>query len=264
MRVGDSLKTKRCAFYDIARVGCVVLAVAAPYCGIRAQERVGGSLAVTSDYVYRGVSLSRGRVAYQAGAHVRLPAQWRIGVWGSTVEVVDHGGTPIETTAYISRAWTPTADWSIRASYTHYQYFGIRSSPELDYDEFSAGLSYRSQLGSQLALNLSWAPNAVRYGSPQQYVYPTQSSGSRASAMAVEASWLQPVWNDWAATVGAGYYDVSNLYRRGYAYWHLGVTGAIGPIEFDLLHINSDSQAGRIYGRQVTGERWSALARWRF
>lgn len=82
--------------------------------------------------------------------------------------------------------------------------------------------------------------------------------------MALEASWLQPVWRDWSATVGAGYHDVSELYRRGYAYWHLGVTGPIGPFEFDLLHINSTSHAGRIYGPQVTGERWSALARWRF
>lgn len=255
MRVVDSRKTKR----RLARVGCALFGVVAPIVGAMAQDRFGGSVAVTSDYVYRGVSLSRGRAAYQAGAHWQLPAQWRIGVWGSTIEATDRG-TPIETAAFAGRAWALTGNWSMRASYTHYQYFGVRTSPSPDYDELAVALSYRSQL----SMNLTWAPNAVRYGSVPQYVYSYRAPDNRASALAIEASWLQHLWKDWSGTAGAGYYDVSRLYRRGYAYWHVGVTGAVGPIELDLLHIDSNAGAERIYGPQVTGARWSALARWRF
>lgn len=224
------------------------------------QDRFGGSLAVTSDYVYRGISQSRGRVAYQAGAHVRLPAQWQVGVWGSTIETFEREGTPIEATGFVARAWTLGQDWSLRASYTHYAYFGVRTVSSPDYDEISATLSFRSQL----SLAASWSPNAVSYGSPQQYVYPYLTPERRDSTAALEVAWLQPVWRRWAATVGAGYHDVSNLYRGGYAYWHIGVLGAFGPFELDLLHIGSDGDARRIFGPQVTGQRWSALARWRF
>jgi len=256
MPFGASNKPKSGVRIPHALAACVAF-----FClAAQAQDRFGGSLAVTSDYVYRGVSLSRGRAAYQGGVHMRLPANWQVGVWGSTIETANRQRTPIEATAFVARSWSWNNDWSSSVSYTRYAFFGLNTSSSIDYDEVATVLAFRSQL----SFAVSWAPNIVRYGASQPYAYPNQSSVSRKSAVAIEASWQQPIWLDWSATAGVGYHDLSDLYGRGYLYWHAGLTGALGPIELDLLHINSDSDARRLYGRQSTGPRWSALARWRF
>lgn len=221
-----------------------------------AQDRllgqVGGSVAITTDYVYRGVSLSRGRVAYQGGVHIQLPRQWQVGVWGSTFENRDHVGAPLEATAFLAHTWTLTPDWNVRAGVMHYQYFSQSTPVDYDHDEIFVSVSFQSQL----TMGLSWMPNVVRY----RYRQPTQ----RAAATAIDVTWSQPLVRDWSATIGVGYYDLSSLYGTGYAYGHVGVSGAMGPIEVDLLHIDSDAHAADIYGEAVTGRRWSATARWRF
>jgi len=162
-----------------------------------AQDMWGGSLAVTSDYVYRGVSLSRGQVAYQGGAHLRLPGQWQVGVWASTIETRDDEGTPFEANFMISHAWALGSDWELRAGYTRYQYFALPSYVNYDHDEVFASASFRSQL----TLGLNYSPNIARY----RY----QQGEEHGAAAAVDATWLQPLFGDWAATAGLGYYDLS-------------------------------------------------------
>jgi uncharacterized protein (TIGR02001 family) len=216
------------------------------------QDQWGGSLAFTSDYVYRGTSLSYGRVAYQGGAHLRLPGQWQIGVWGSTIENRFDTGTPIEATAFVAHAWTIGADWDLRAGYTHYAYYGSPTPFSFDRDELFASASFQSRL----TLGINFSPNVARYR--------VQQSPLRGAATAIDATWSQPLVGDWSATAGVGYYDLSSLYDTGYAYGHLGVTGALGPIGLDLLYVDTDSDARYIYGDLITGPRWSATARWRF
>jgi uncharacterized protein (TIGR02001 family) len=223
---------------------------------VRAETRIvdylGGSLAITSDYVYRGISLSYGQVAYQGGVHLRLPSQWKVGVWGSTVENLYGRGSPFEATAFIAHAWTLDANWSLQAGYTHYQYFGEPTYIGYDHDEIFASVSFQSRL----TFGLSYSPNVGRY----RYQQPVL----RAAAAAADATWSQPLVSVWSGTIGAGYYDVSALYGDGYGYWHLGLTGAVGPVDLDLLYIDTSTQAAYMYGNSITGSRWSATARWRF
>src|SRR6516164_2912263 len=54
----------------------------------RAQGKLGGSLALTSDYIYHGISQTCGDPAAQADLHFRLPAgrsasELFVGTWGS-------------------------------------------------------------------------------------------------------------------------------------------------------------------------------------
>jgi uncharacterized protein (TIGR02001 family) len=233
----------------------VLLLLAIPYVPALAQSSGnswGGSLAITSDYVYRGVSLSYGHTAYQAGAHVRLPGQWQMGIWGSTLESRDGTGTPIEATVFVARSWTLDSDWNVRAGYTHYQYFGQPTLFSYDHDELFAAVVFQSQL----TVGVSISPNVVRY----RYGQPAL----RATAGAIDASWVQPLVGDWSATAGLGYYDLSALYANGYAYGHLGLVGSLGAIDLELLYVDTDSHAAYIYAESIIGSRWSATARWRF
>jgi uncharacterized protein (TIGR02001 family) len=219
---------------------------------VHAQDTWGGSLAITSDYVYRGLSLSRGEVAYQIGGHLRLPDQWQVGLWASTIENRDGTGEPFEANFIAAHVWTLSPDWNLRAGYTRYQYYGLPNPFNYDHDELFATVS----LQSRLTLGLSFTPNLVRY----QY----QLYEKKGAATAIDATWSQPLLGDWSATAGVGYYDLSALYDTGYAYGHIGITGVVGPIELDVLYIDSAAEAAAIYGESTTGQRWSATARWRF
>jgi len=212
----------------------------------------GGSVSMTSDYVYRGVSLSRGRAAIQGGLHAGVGSHLSGGVWVSTVENQRDEGTPLETSGFLAYAWQPKIDWSVRAAWTHYVYFGRPSQVTYDYDELAVSLAYQSRW----VVGVAWMPNAEVFRYPE--------GRKQASAAAADFSWAQPVIGAWSATAGAGYYDVSDLYDTGYAYWHAGFTGSVGPCELDLLYIDSDHHATRIYGQSITGTRWSAALRWRF
>jgi len=258
------IKSKEHLCKSVARRG-FVFAIVAASCTVasaedrrpdrlpdRLQDQWGGSLAIASEYVYRGVSLSFGQVAYQGGLHLKLPSQWQVGVWGSTVKNHNVNSTPIETTGFIAHAWTFASDWNVEAGFTHYQYFGSSPPFGYDYDEVFASASYQSQW----AVNVSWTPNLSRHL--------TQQSSMRASATSIDTTWLQPIVLDWSATAGFGYYDLSALYGFGYAFWHAGLTGPVGPVEVDLLYIDSGGNARYIYGESPTGERWAAIVRWRF
>jgi uncharacterized protein (TIGR02001 family) len=175
-----------------------------------------------------------------------------VGVWGSTIETRDNDGTPFEANFIVSRAWVLDANWDFRAGYTRYQYYGLPTYVDYDHDEVFVTASFQSRL----TLGLNYSPNIVRY----RY----QQAEAHGAATTVDATWLQPVLGDWSATAGLGYYDLSSLYDTGYAYWHLGVVGAIGPIELDMLYIDTADEAEQIYGESITGQRWSATARWRF
>ena len=211
-----------------------------------------GSLGVTSDYVYRGVSSSWERDAYQAGLQMRLGEQWQVGVSASTVETRDNTGTPIEAIASASRNWSLSADWQLRAGYLHHQYFGHRTLYSFDYDELFASASFRSQL----ALSVQLSPNAARY----RY----QQSPERGLVAAVEVTWLQPLFWEFSGSVGAGYNDLSSIYGTGYAYGHAALLRDIGPLGLSVMFINTDDHAAYIYGSEITGKRWAATARWRF
>jgi uncharacterized protein (TIGR02001 family) len=240
------LRVAQCALSFLTIFSCT-LAIAQAN-----QRAVAGSIAATSDYVYRGVSLSYGRVAYQGGVHAQLPGQWQVGVWGSTIEVPTATSTPFEATAFLAHTWMFAQDWSVRAGAIHYAYFRLPTQLDYDYDEVFTAVSYQSRL----LLGLSWMPRVPRYQPGQPALH--------AATTAVDATWAQPLLLDWSATIGLGYYDLSALYDTGYAYWHVGLTGPVGPFELDLLHINSDSDARYIYGELRTGPRWSATLRWRF
>ncbi|MBC7983032.1 MAG: hypothetical protein H7Y02_04170 [Candidatus Obscuribacterales bacterium] len=232
---------------------CLVVVVIASGidCG-QAGERVGGSVGVARDYVYRGLSQSEGKVVIQGGAHVRPARDWQVGIWASTVEHKYDPGTAIELDSFVSYSHALTADWQWRSSFTHYEFVKDDSPLGYDYDELSTSIAYQSRV----SLAVAWIPNAARYRYKQ--------TAARASAYALDVNWTQPLFRDVSAVVGAGYYDVSALYATGYGYWHVGIASPVGPVDLELLHIDTQDRAVLMYGYALAGPRWSASARWRF
>jgi len=229
----------------------VAALVHAPSAGA-ADNNWGGSLGVTTDYLYRGLSQTRGTPAVQGGLHMRLPEGWVAGVWSSSVDFNPGKGASVEIDLHAGKLWTLGQDWSAKLGATHYMYPNDGWRRSYDYDELSASLSYQSRL----VASATWSPNTSRY-SNGAFVW-------NRHATSYELSMLQPVSRSWSVGAGLGYYDLTDLLGTGYWYWNAGLTYAIGNLQVDLSHINTDRTATRLFGYEVAGSNWSGAVTWRF
>ena len=98
-----------------------------------AHAQFSATVTATSDYDFRGVSLSAKNPALQASLDYELPNGFAIGVWGSNIDSGSDVDDDIEVDYYLSYSAEINDDTSFNAGYTYYDYPGgddTRSYPE--------------------------------------------------------------------------------------------------------------------------------------
>jgi uncharacterized protein (TIGR02001 family) len=216
-----------------------------------AADTVGGSLSLTNDYVYRGISLSQGDTAVQASAYVRPGAGVTVGAWGSTLSSERRPWADYELDLFASKNWAIDEDWSVRLSLTHFAYLQSRAGSQFDHDEVGGTVSFRERVNASVA----WIPNLPTYEDNQI---------AHHGAQAYEVTANQPVRGLWSLYAGVGYYDLRTTYPRSYWYWNTGIAFSWQSLQLDVQHIDSDSNAATLFGDQSTGSRWVASVNWHF
>jgi len=232
-----------------ARLACIALAFAAS-AAARAGDLWGGSIGAVSDYVYRGISQTRGKPALQLGVYRDLGSGWSIGAWSSPVDYGERIDASYELDLSLTRSWLLANQWSARVAYTHYFYPGERG--DYDYDEWVASLTYRDRLTATVAV------------SPNRSLYAYRHTAWRELATSYELAAVQPLSARWSITGGAGYYDLRELFGTGYWFWSFGLVFAWEGLQLDILHIATDSTAEHLFGEEQAGRRFSASVVWRF
>ena len=116
----------------------LALVCAMPAADARAQ--VAGTVAIVSDYRFRGVSLSRQNPAIQASIGFDAPNGWYAGVFGSSVELAGTGTRGVQAVPYIGVAAPVAGDlhWEAGADYSIFS-----SAHAYDYGELYAGITIR-------------------------------------------------------------------------------------------------------------------------
>jgi uncharacterized protein (TIGR02001 family) len=177
--------------------------------------QIDGSAALVSDYRYRGISLSDGRPAVQAGLEMTTDG-WFAGAWASTTRNYGEPGTEVDLYA----GWRGAVGTS-RYTLTGYYYVDPRRSV-MNYAELQALLS-QPVGGVELELEASVAPEQTHIDEPNIYLaaglsVPLKSRVSLSAHAGYEnGSWHRKT--DW--DVGADYHHAA--FRIGA---HLiGVTG---------------------------------------
>lgn len=226
----------------------------------------GGSVALTRDDVYRGVSQTCGHPAAQADVHVREQGAdyWAAfaGVWGSMGLSGVPCGAARELDAYAGLSLALTANVSGTLTYTRYAFPGggygdpHLSGERYDYDQLATSWS----LWDRLYLTLAWTPDALRY---EGYDGTFKTEQDR-SAFAYGAQWRQPLVSWLSLTAGAGYDRMADPFGTGYGFWNLGLTHVAGPLELDLAYFHTADRAVRLFGQDSAGGRVSATVLWRF
>ncbi len=105
-----------------------------------AQAEVAANVALTTDYVWRGVSQNNEDPALQGGFDANLGSGFYVGIWGSNV---DFGG-PESTELDLYGGWTTDlgSGFGFDIGYLAYTYHGGDGADASDFDEVYVGLTY--------------------------------------------------------------------------------------------------------------------------
>jgi uncharacterized protein (TIGR02001 family) len=236
-----------------AFIACIALQTAALLLSFHAhaQDSWGGSVAVTTDYIYRGISQTDGNPAVQGSVQLQSLSGWSVGVWGSTVDFGSAFSPSYEIDLHAARAWAVSPDWSVQLALTHYHYLDAPAT-DYDYDELLASLSFQQRITA----SVGWSPNTSRFGAGRV--------AENRRAISYELTLLQPLTAHWSLCAGAGHYDLRDLFDAGYWYWNAGIAFNWDALQIDLSHIDTDDAAERLFGYRASGNHWAAAFTWRF
>ena len=177
---------------------------------------VTGTAALTSEYVFRGVSQSHGDPAIQAGFEASSEAGWYGGVWGSSI-------------SWLSDLSTPAAP--ISSSVEIDGYFGYRGRFS-EAVSFDAGLIYYGYPGdfpsgfneadtAELYFGTTWGVWNAKYSYALTDLFGfADSDGSQY--LELNANW--PLTGAWTLNAHAGHQWIEENADFDYTDWKLGLT----------------------------------------
>jgi len=211
----------------------------------------GGSVALASDKVFRGISQNEGRAVVFIDLNRHTDTGWSAALglaWPGYRQRDDLA----ELTLTLGKAWQLTPDWALQLGLTHYGYIGGSGGGRYDYDELSATLGWAGRLAATLALS----PDTSG---------PRPGGGWRTDrALDASLGWHERLVDRLALDVGIGYYDLKAIRGAGYGYASAGLSWGVGPLQASLSLIASQAGRKNIVPAAAAGERWVASLVWSF
>ncbi|HUD41054.1 MAG TPA: TorF family putative porin [Dokdonella sp.] len=194
---------------------------------VGAAARFDGSAALTSDYVWRGTTQSRGDPAAQAGFKAGTGGGWYGAVWGSTVEFAADTEASSELDLTFGWSGALSEDWALDLNLTHYRY--LSASLDLDWTEAIGLLTWKQNYWVQLG-----------------YSNDALASGETGVYAQLGAKW--PLSDQVRLDTVAGYYALDGVDGDGYAHVQLGAVWAFrAPFELRLTAHATDSAAKTLF-----------------
>lgn len=219
---------------------------------------VGGNVAVTSDYIYHGVSESNGHLAVQADLHADIAGTF-FGVWTSTRDRTLDPYAYYDLEAYVGHRFDLSSAWSTTVDVrSHYFIGGAQEDGSADYQQLTGSVSYFDRW----TMSVGAIPNAVHYW------YEERVGRSPAFFAEISGQWLL-LEQGLFATFGAGYYRANPTGRGigsggGYAYGDAGLAFEHGRWRVDVGYFSAQREAQRLFPYPIPGDRFAGTLNWRF
>ena len=211
-----------------------------------------GSLGGTSDFVYRGLSLTRGEPAAQASVDVEFPREFYFGAFAATCDPNPGPSPNLEVDVWAGRYWRVSQDFSADLRLSQYTYPDDPRRVSYNRTEITGTMGFRNQL----FLAAIYSPNTQAIGSAPGYL--------NNGAWALEFSGRQPLGERWSVAAGFGHYDLQHVYGMSYNYWNATVTATLAPFELQLAYLGIDDDAEDHFASRSVGDRVAFTALWRF
>ncbi len=213
---------------------------------------VSGTVGGTSDFVFRGLSLTRGKPAAQASLDVEFPHEFYIGAFVATADPNDGPSPHFEVDAWLGRYWRLSESFSADLRLSQYTYPEDPRRRNYNRTEFTATLGFRNAF----YIAAIYSPNTDALASSPGY--------EEGDAWAVELSGRHAFNERWAVSAGVGHYGLDEVYQDSYHYWNATLTATIAPFEIQLAFLGVDPDADRHFDADTTGNRVALTALWRF
>lgn len=186
-----------------------------------------GSAALTSDYVFRGITQTHGDPAAQFGIKVSDDSGLYANVWGSTVEFPGDTGATTELDVIVGWGGTLAPDWAFDVNLTHYAYPSARA--DLASTELIGTLTWRDNYW----LTVGYSPDVFATGENGLYTQ-LGATFSINDRLRLEAA--------------IAHYELDDAYGRSYSHASLGGVWAFkAPFELRVTAHDTNSNANEMF-----------------
>lgn len=236
-------------------LGGVLVIVFSPAvaCAASNADPWGGSVALTTDYLVRGISRSDNDPALQLDLHYVADSGFVAGGFASSARVDPQQSWTAELNAYLGLAWSGGTDWRGKLLATYYAYPRTSAAGRsYDYGELDVDLYFRQWLG----VSLSYSPDMPLPG--------PYAAVQRVASNSVEINLQQPLLERLAGTAGIGYEHVAGGGASGFVYWSLGLAYDLSPVSLSLSYADTDVAARSLFYDGASRGRWIATVIRRF
>ncbi len=180
------------------------------------------NLALTSDYLFRGISQTDRKPAVQGGLDYAFgDSGFYVGIWASNVDFADADGPDMEVDTYVGWNHDLSDAWNLDLSVVHYGYFGERQVyGNIDYSEAIGALTW----SEMLTFTVAYAPDYSNLGYNSLYFNVT-GSWEIGEAFSLNAGFGHSVFGE----------DNGN-----YNDWNVGISRQFGPVNAALNYYDTD------------------------
>jgi uncharacterized protein (TIGR02001 family) len=250
----------RCASSSKAGFLCTWVALGLIPAQVALAVSFGGDVAVTSDYIYRGYSLTNNKGAVQLDLHGSLQSGTFAGVWTSTLDDKYRPWASFDVEEYIGQRFDLSSAWNTSITATNYQYLGGHQQYSSDYQQITASVSYLDRW----TLSFSAIPNMLRYWRYYRI--------GRYPAYDLETSGQWLIGKSFFITGGAGYYlftgtDASPIRHPsiGYAYGNVGLAYEWHSLRLDVGYfLTQRARAQQLFPYPTANDHFAGTLSWRF
>ena len=182
------------------------------------------NIALTSDYVFRGVSQTARKPALQGGVDYSFgDSGFYVGAWASNVDYGD-GSPDMELDTYIGFNTDVSDALNLDVMLVRYNYFGEDEQDfgNIDYNELVGVLTWSEMLAFTAA-----------------YTNDYSNSGESSTYFNVTGEWEVAEAFTFSAGVGRSNFEESD----GYTDWMLGVSRQFGPVNAALNYYDTNTDA---------------------
>lgn len=188
---------------------------------------ISGNVALTSDYVFRGISQTDGALAPQAGIRVDMDSGLNTSAWASRVDFASAPRASAEIDYVVGWHHKIGRDWNADINATWFTY---ANAAELNYVEWIATATWRDR---------HW----LMFGASRD-VFATDRTGIYA-----QAGIRIPLNDALRLELAAGHYWLEHAYRRSYAHGQAGIAWQPHTkVELRLLGHLTDRNARDLFG----------------
>lgn len=202
--------------------GCVLL------CELALASELSGNIALTSEYIFRGQSMSDGNPSLQAGIDYAHDSGLFVGAWAATLDLRSQSGRrDTQLNYYAGYHFASESRVAASFSLVRYTFPGQSGARDYDYTELLGSV----YLDDHYVVEIGYADKYYGFDWANRHIE-------------LRRNWTLP--NAWVISAGLGWNDIDAAAPSDYLYWDLGASARFSRLMIDLRWFDNEPQSGAL------------------